>query len=160
VKVGRSRPARSGGRRRAGAARLLLRAIRLIPAYLRLMVGLLFDGRVSAIDKAFVVGALAYVVSPIGFISDMIPLVGELDDLFVLTLALQHLVSHADQDVLLHHWTGDPEELADLNVGRVLTAAALFLPRPVRAVLRRRVTEGATRIAKARRRRPTPKPLP
>ena len=146
------RPGRRGGSGK-GAARLLLRAIRHIPAYIRLLVGLLFDARVAAVDKALVVAAIAYVVSPVGFISDMVPLLGELDDLFILTLALQHLLAHADEQVLLDHWTGDPEELTDLNVGRVLAAAALFLPRPLRAALRRRVTEGASRIAGAGRRR-------
>jgi uncharacterized membrane protein YkvA (DUF1232 family) len=135
---------------------LLLRAIRHIPAYIRLMVGLLFDARVAAVDKALVVGAIAYVVSPVGFISDLVPFLGELDDLFILTLALQHLLTHADERVLLDHWTGDPEELTDLNVGRVLAAAALFLPRPLRTALRRRVTEGASRIAGAGRRRSAP----
>lgn len=152
-----SRMQRPGRRRRArgGAARLLLRAIRHIPAYIRLLVGLLFDSRVAAVDKAFVVAAIVYVVSPVGLISDAIPLLGELDDLFILTLALQHLLAHADEQVLLDHWTGDPEELTDLNVGRVLAAAALFLPRPLRAALRRRVTEGAARFAGAGRRRST-----
>ena len=146
----RLRPARQ---RRRGAARVLLRSIRQIPAYMRLLVGLLFDGRVKAVDKALVVAAIGYVVSPVGFLSDVVPFVGELDDLFILTLALQHLVAHADERVLRDHWTGDPDELTDLNVGRILAAAALFLPRPLRTSLRRRVTAGAARFAGRRRRR-------
>jgi uncharacterized membrane protein YkvA (DUF1232 family) len=145
----RSRTRGPGRRGQRGAARVLLRAIRHIPAYIRLLVGLLFDARVAAVDKALVVGAIAYVVSPIGFLSDVVPLLGELDDLFILTLALQHLVTHTDEQVLLDHWTGDPEELSDLNVGRILAAAALFLPRPLRTALRRRITEGAARLARA-----------
>jgi uncharacterized membrane protein YkvA (DUF1232 family) len=122
-----------------GTARAVLRGVRNIPAYLRLLVGLLFDSRVAVIDKILVGGAIAYVISPIGLIPDAIPVIGELDDLFVMTLALQHLVAHADEAVLRDHWTGDPEELSDLNVGRVLAAASFFLPLGVRGALRRRL---------------------
>jgi uncharacterized membrane protein YkvA (DUF1232 family) len=113
--------------------------MRHIPAYVRLVVGLLFDSRVAAVDKALVAGAIAYIVSPIDLVPKFIPVIGELDDLFVLTLALQRLVSHAGEDVLLDHWTGEPDELADLDIGRIVTAAAFFLPLSVRGVLRRRL---------------------
>ena len=142
-----------GRSKRRGAGRTVLHAIRQIPAYLRLLVGLLFDSRVAPIDKLLVVGAIVYVISPIDLIPDVIPFFGEIDDLFVLTLALQHLVAHADEEVLLDHWAGDPEELSDLNVGRIMAAAAVFLPSPIRAALRRRVMQGAASALERRRRR-------
>jgi uncharacterized membrane protein YkvA (DUF1232 family) len=138
-------------RRPRGAGRTVWHAIRLIPAYLRLLVGLLFDSRVAALDKLLVVGAIAYVVSPIDLIPDFIPFFGEIDDLFVLTLALQHLVAKAGRDVLVDHWTGDPEDLSDLNVGRVLAAASFFLPSPLRGALRKRLLGGAKRPSAARK---------
>lgn len=120
----------------------MLQGIRQIPAYLRLLIGLLFDPRVAIVDKLLVAGAIAYVVSPVGLIPDIIPVIGELDDLFVLTLALQHLVAHADPVVLREHWSGDPEELSNLNVARVMAAAAFFLPLGMRRALRRRLGKG------------------
>jgi uncharacterized membrane protein YkvA (DUF1232 family) len=130
----------------------VLHAIRQIPAYLRLLVGLLVDRRVRTVDKLLVIAAVAYIVSPIDLIPDFIPFFGEIDDLFILTLALQHLVSHAGEDVLLDHWTGDPEELSDLSIRRVMAAAAFFLPRPIRGMLRQRLADGAARAARAARR--------
>jgi uncharacterized membrane protein YkvA (DUF1232 family) len=109
--------------------------VRHIPAYLRLLGGLLFDGRVATLDKALVVGAIAFVLSPAG----MIPVLGELDDLFIVTLALQHLVAHADEQVLRDHWPGDPEELTQLSVGRMMAAVSFFLPLSVRGAIRRRL---------------------
>jgi uncharacterized membrane protein YkvA (DUF1232 family) len=120
----------------------VLQGIRQIPAYLRLLIGLLFDSRVAVVDKLLVAGAIAYVVSPVGLIPDVIPVIGELDDLFVLTLALQHLVAHADPVVLHEHWSGDPDELSNLNVARVMAAAAFFLPLGMRRALRRRLGKG------------------
>jgi hypothetical protein len=100
------------------------------------------------LDKFLVAGAIAYVVSPINLIPNFIPFFGELEDLFVLTLALQHLIAKAGRDVLIDHWIGDPEELSDLNVGRIMAAAAYFLPTPIRRALRRRLAAGAGRAAR------------
>ena len=45
---------------------------------------------------------------PIDLIPDFIPFFGEIDDLFILVLALQRLITNAGRAVLLDHWTGDP----------------------------------------------------
>jgi uncharacterized membrane protein YkvA (DUF1232 family) len=110
--------------------------IRELPNFLRLLYGLLTDKRVSTVDKLLVGGAIAYIVMPIDLIPDFIPFIGEVDDVFVLVLALQRLIQHAGRTVLLDHWMGEPEELADLNLQRVLSAAAFFLPRRIRRRLR------------------------
>jgi uncharacterized membrane protein YkvA (DUF1232 family) len=94
------------------------------------------DRRVSMVDKLLVVGAIAYIVMPIDLIPDFIPFFGEIDDLYILVLALQRLVSNAGRVVLLDHWTGDPRDLADLNLRGALTAAAFFLPTRIRRRLR------------------------
>jgi uncharacterized membrane protein YkvA (DUF1232 family) len=107
-----------------------------LPQYLRLLSGLVTDRRVSMVDKLLVVGAIAYIVMPIDLIPDFIPFFGEIDDLYILVLALQRLVSNAGRVVLLDHWTGDPRDLADLNLRGALTAAAFFLPTRLRRRLR------------------------
>jgi uncharacterized membrane protein YkvA (DUF1232 family) len=129
--------AESAARPRTGAKRTLLHAIRQIPAYLRLLVGLLTDRRVATIDKALVAGAIAYIVMPFDLVPDFIPFLGEVDDLFLLTTALQRLIANAGRAALLAHWHGDPDELGDLNLSRVLSAAAFFLPFPLQRRLRR-----------------------
>jgi uncharacterized membrane protein YkvA (DUF1232 family) len=133
------RPAGSANGTRHGAASTVLQGVRHIPAYLRLLGGLLFDARVATLDKVLVVGAIAFVLSPADIIPNMIPVLGELDDLFILTLALQHLVAHADEEVLRDHWPGDPEELTQLSVGRMMAAVSFFLPLSVRGAIRRRL---------------------
>ena len=130
---------------RADAKRTLLDTIRQIPAYLRLLGGLLLDRRVSALDKALVAGAIAYVVSPIDLIPDFIPFLGEVDDVFVLMASLDRLVTHAGQDVLVDHWRGDPRELDVLNVKEVISAATLFLPRGVTSKLTALVRRGMSK---------------
>lgn len=124
-------------RPRRGAKRTLLGTIRQIPNYLRLLAGLLTDRRVSALDKVLVGAAIAYVLSPFDLIPDVVPFLGQVDDVFLVTTAVQRLITHAGRRVLLDHWTGDRAELSDLNVERVVGAAAFFLPLGMRQKLRR-----------------------
>jgi uncharacterized membrane protein YkvA (DUF1232 family) len=114
----------------------IIYTIKQLPHYGKLVLGLLTDSRVSALDKALLGAAVAYVISPINLIPEFIPVLGELDDMFVLVLATQHLVAGADPEVLLDHWDGDLEELEDLNIRRALLTAALFFPRSLRRKLR------------------------
>jgi uncharacterized membrane protein YkvA (DUF1232 family) len=110
--------------------------IKQLPAYLRLLGGLLTDKRVSSVDKLIVGAAIAYIAMPIDLIPDFIPFIGEVDDVFLLVLALQRLVANAGRPVLLAHWTGAMEDLADLNLKEALAAAAFFLPRGIRRKLK------------------------
>jgi len=128
---------RAKASRRRRARRSLVGTIKQIPSYLRLLGGLLMDGRVLRTDKLLVAGALAYLITPIDFIPDFIPFLGQIDDLFLVVTALNRLVERAGRHVLLDHWTGDPEELSDLNFAQVLAAAAVFLPPAMRRRLRR-----------------------
>jgi uncharacterized membrane protein YkvA (DUF1232 family) len=126
-----------GGAPRTGQKRTVLASIRQLPSYLKLLGKLLFDRRVSKLDKGLVLAAIAYIVSPLDFVPDFIPFLGEIDDLFLLLIALQRLIGNAGRQVLLDHWTGDPRELDDPNLLRVLSAAAFFLPGPLRRRLLR-----------------------
>jgi uncharacterized membrane protein YkvA (DUF1232 family) len=110
--------------------------IRQLPSYLRLLGGLLMDRRVSSVDKLLVGAAMAYIAMPLDLIPDFIPFIGEVDDVFLLVVALQRLVANAGRPVLLAHWTGAMEDLADLNLKEALAAAAFFLPRGIRRKLK------------------------
>lgn len=126
----------AAGAPRTGAKRTVIYYVRQLPQYLRLLGGLIGDRRVSMVDKLLVMGAIGYIVMPIDLIPDFIPFFGEIDDLYLLVIALQRLVANAGRGVLLHHWTGDPADLADLNLRGALAAAAFFLPRRIRRRLR------------------------
>ena len=121
---------------RTAAKRTIVSTMKELPNFLRLLGGLLTDKRVSNTDKLLVGGAIAYILLPMDFIPDYIPFLGEIDDLFVLVLALQRLIANAPRSVLEDHWMGDPAQLRSMDLERVLVAAAFFLPRRVRRRLR------------------------
>ena len=121
---------------RSNAKRTIVSTMKELPNFLRLLGGLMADRRVSNTDKLLVGGAVAYILLPMDFIPDYIPFLGEIDDLFVLVLALQRLIANCPRSVLEDHWMGDPAQLRSLDLERVLVAAAFFLPRRVRRRLR------------------------
>ena len=121
---------------RTGAKRTVVYYMKQQPAYLRLLGGLLTDRRVSAVDKLMVAGAIAYIAMPLDLIPDFIPFIGEVDDVYILILALTRLVANAGRPVLQAHWSGAMEDLAELNLREALAAAAFFLPRSIRRRLK------------------------
>ena len=133
-------------RPRAGAKRSIIHMITQIPAYIRLLLGLMSDSRVSRIDRFMVLAAAAYIISPLDFIPDFIPFLGEVDDIFLLMLALQRLVENTGRRVIMDHWRGDPDDLSDINLAGMVSAAGFFLP----AGIRRRLV----RMARGKRGRP------
>ena len=124
------------GTPRTGAKRTVMGYIAELPAFLRLLWGLVTDARVEIVDKLLVAGAIAYIVAPIDLIPDFIPFLGEVDDIFLLVMAIKRLLKNAGRTVLLSHWSGNPEDLRQINLEKVLTAAAFFLPRRIRRRLR------------------------
>ncbi len=121
---------------RTGAQRTIVSTMKELPNFLRLLGGLLTDRRVSNTDKLLVGGAIGYILLPMDLVPDFIPFLGEVDDLFLLVLALQRLIANAGKAVIEDHWMGDPGQLRSLDLERVLVAAAFFLPRRIRRRLR------------------------
>lgn len=132
----RRRPREVEGTPRTGAKQTVMNYVAELPRFLRLLWGLITDMRVAAIDKLLVAGAIAYIITPIDWIPDFVPFLGEVDDVYLLILALQRLMQNAGPAVLLSHWTGDPADLKGFNLRKALMAAAFFLPRRVRRRLR------------------------
>ena len=129
-------------RPRTGARHTVIEYMMQLPRYLRLLGGLLVDPRVGMVDKLLVGAAIAYILNPFDFIVDAVPFLGQVDDVYLLGVALQRLVANAGKRVLLSHWGGDPKDLSPASLQAVVSAAAFFLPqgmgRRLRAQLRGR----------------------
>jgi uncharacterized membrane protein YkvA (DUF1232 family) len=120
-----------------GERESLIGLIREIPNFMKLLYRLATDDRVSRIDKAIVVATIGYVLMPMDLIPDFIPFLGQLDDLYLLALALNRLLNNAGIEVLLDHWDGDVGALETALAA--LDQAGSFLPEGIRNILRRRI---------------------
>lgn len=108
-----------------------------LPNLVMLLGRMLKDSRVPAAEKALFVAAIVYVISPLDFIPDVFPFIGQVDDLYVVALTLLRLVNRTDASVVREHWTGggDVVSLADSIAG----IAPMILPKRVARVLSSKV---------------------
>lgn len=108
-----------------------------LPNMVMLLGRMLKDARVPTAEKALFLAAIVYVVSPLDFIPDIFPFIGQVDDLYVVALTLLRLVNRTDESVVREHWHGggDVVALAD----SIANLAPKFLPKRVSRVLTSRV---------------------
>jgi uncharacterized membrane protein YkvA (DUF1232 family) len=100
-------PARKGGPRRdLDGRKVVLRFVGVVarvPRYVRLGWLLMNDQTVSARGKAALGAGLAYAISPIDPVPGFIPVLGHLDDLAVLLLAVRLALKSAPTEVADRH---------------------------------------------------------
>lgn len=78
-------------------------ALKRMPRYARLSAGLARDNRVPRRAKVALAAGGAYAVSPIDLVPGIIPVAGQLDDLFVVMTAVQHAVNASPPEVAAEH---------------------------------------------------------
>jgi uncharacterized membrane protein YkvA (DUF1232 family) len=110
-------------------ALLVLLARRLPPGLLRDLAGfvpdcvstirrLRRDPRVPSRAKIAVALAGLWLLSPIDLLPEFLPVIGPLDDVLVVALALRYAARQIPRDVLVAAWAGEPRVLERLLGGR------------------------------------------
>jgi len=97
-----------------------------IPNLLKLVYRLSQDVNVSKTDRVLLLGTIAYVLSPWDFLPDVIPFLGQLDDLLLLALVLKRLMDSVSHDKLLSYWDGDKDLLALME--NIINLSVQFIP--------------------------------
>jgi uncharacterized membrane protein YkvA (DUF1232 family) len=106
-----------------------------IPMYARLVTALAMDERMPAARKALLAGAAGYLVLGRDLIPDNVPVIGGLDDLVVVVLAVDLFLDGAPEDLLR-------EKLDELGIPRGeferdIAQIRRLTPGPVRRTIRR-----------------------
>lgn len=94
---------------------------------------LMIDSRVPRAERALFAAAIIYAVIPLDFIPDMLPFIGQVDDLFLVALTLLRLIDRTDDTVVRQHWRGGGDIVALAE--SAATLAPLLMPRRVSRVL-------------------------
>jgi len=108
-----------------------------LPNLVILLGGLLKDKRVPLAEKALFIAAIAYVISPLDFMPDVFPFIGQVDDIYLVALTILRLINYTDEDVVREHWKGggDIVELAET----IANLAPMILPKRVSRIITSRV---------------------
>jgi uncharacterized membrane protein YkvA (DUF1232 family) len=108
-----------------------------LPNMVILCAKLMVDPRVPRTERALFAAAVIYAIIPFDFIPDMIPFVGQIDDLFLISLTLLRLIDRTDDLVVREHWRGGGDIVALAE--SAATVAPLLIPRRISRVLLSRV---------------------
>ena len=106
-----------------------------IPMYTRLVMSLVTDDRMPMQRKALLAGAAGYLVLGRDIIPDDVPIIGGLDDLVVIVLAVELFLDGVPDDLL-------EEKLTELGIDRAefdrdVAQVRRLTPGPVRRTIRR-----------------------
>jgi uncharacterized membrane protein YkvA (DUF1232 family) len=106
-----------------------------VPMYTRLVTSLVMDERMPNNRKALLAGAAGYLVLGRDLIPDDMPIIGGLDDLVVIVLAVELFLDGVPSDLL-------DEKLAELGIERAefdrdVAQVRRLTPGPVRRTIRR-----------------------
>jgi uncharacterized membrane protein YkvA (DUF1232 family) len=88
-----------------------------LPSFLTLARRLRKHPDVPRRAKIAVAVAIAWVLSPIDLIPEFLPVIGPLDDIVVVALALRYALRCIPRDVVMDAWPGEPRMLERL-IGR------------------------------------------
>jgi uncharacterized membrane protein YkvA (DUF1232 family) len=108
-----------------------------LPNMVMLLGRLLKDPRVPTTEKALFLGAIVYVISPLDFIPDVLPFIGQVDDIYVVALTLIRLINRTNEDVVRENWTGGGDIVALID--SIASLAPTFLPKRISRVLESKV---------------------
>ena len=104
-----------------------------LPNMVILCARLMVDSRVPRTERALFAAAVIYAIIPFDFIPDMIPFVGQIDDLLLISMTVLRLVDRTDASVVRQHWRGGGD-IIQLSES-VATVAPLLIPRKISRVL-------------------------
>jgi uncharacterized membrane protein YkvA (DUF1232 family) len=122
---------------RSGLKGRMQNFLMFLPNMVVLLGRMLKDVRVPTAEKALFLAAIVYVISPLDFIPDVFPFIGQVDDIYVVALTLLRLINRTDAEIVREHWSGggDIASLAD----SIAAIAPKLLPRRVGRILSSRV---------------------
>lgn len=108
-----------------------------LPNLVKLLGRLLGDNRVGLAEKALFAASIVYVIVPLDLIPDIFPFIGQVDDIYLVSLALLRLLNRTDAEVVRGHWDGggDIVKLTDSIAG----IAPKLLPKRISRVLTSKV---------------------
>jgi uncharacterized membrane protein YkvA (DUF1232 family) len=112
-----------------------------LPNMVALSGRLMVDKRVPVTERALFAAAVIYAIIPFDFLPDMIPFLGQIDDLFLVALTLLRLIGRTDDTVVREHWRGGGDIVALAESAASLAPA--LMPKRVSRVLSAKVNPTA-----------------
>ena len=109
----------------------MIRLLRAVPALAGMIARLARDPAIPRSAKIALLAAAVYLASPIDLVPDFVPFLGYADDVLLVAIVLDGLLTFVDRDRLLRYWPGSERSLDTL--ARMARTLAAWVPRRVKA---------------------------
>jgi len=106
-----------------------------LPRFVAMLGRLIADPEVAGTDKLLLVAVVAYIMSPLDILPDIVPVIGQLDDAYLVTLSLLRLLNRSGEAKVRQYWDG-PEDILHI-LETISDYATRYLPEAVRGAIRR-----------------------
>jgi uncharacterized membrane protein YkvA (DUF1232 family) len=78
-----------------------------LPEIIRLLWRVVRDKRVPRLVRGGLIGVAAYLALPFDIVPDWVPVLGQVDDVVVLTVGVRTLLRQVPEPVIREHWSGE-----------------------------------------------------
>ncbi len=74
--------------------------LKILKQYRKIIRVTLTDTRIPSILRIMLIGTIIYIASPLDFLPDMIPLIGQIDDIWLVLVVLNYIKSNIPPQVM------------------------------------------------------------
>jgi len=109
----------------------------LLPDFFILFIRLMADKRVPKDRKVFLSIAIGYIVLPLDFIPDIVPILGHIDDFIFAVITLDILLADIDKNIITELWPGKHNVIDTVTLALEKIESSLYSPllKVVKAIL-------------------------
>lgn len=93
-----------------------------LPEILKLLWNVVRDRRVPRLVRGGLIGIAAYLALPFDVVPDWMPVLGQVDDVVVVTIGVRTMLRQVPEPVIMDHWTGE-RRILEAILGRPIRDA-------------------------------------
>jgi uncharacterized membrane protein YkvA (DUF1232 family) len=90
-----------------------------LPDILKLLYKVVRDRRVPMLVRGGLIGVAAYLALPFDIVPDWLPVLGQVDDVVVLTVGVRTLLRQVPEAIIRDHWSGE-HRILEAVLGRAV----------------------------------------
>lgn len=120
-----------------------LQYLMVLPDIAHLMIKLLADKDINSLYKKYILLALVYLVSPIDFVPDILPVAGLIDDLLVMVIILNKIFNSKEPEILKKikfYWAGEADVFIQVKeIIYILNEISSKLPKALYKFIKKKI---------------------
>ncbi len=128
----------SAGKKTGKIGKEVTELLLFLPDFFMLTVRLFIDKRTPRRVKVILGGVIAYLLMPWDIIPDFIPIIGYVDDLVLVVIALNSMLNEIEPEVVLDNWSGKEKPLTIIQ--QVIAVTEKFLSKNILVKIKKIVT--------------------